>query len=46
MEGLKLCISGRSMVLELCSPLDPRVCSKSISTSRDLCKEVDLFTAL
>ena len=46
MEGLKLCISGRSMVLELCSPLDPRVCSKSISTFRDLSKEVDLFTAL
>ena len=44
-ESPKFWISGRSMVLELCSPRDPLVCSRRISTFSERSEAVDLFTA-
>ena len=42
---LKFWTSGSSMVRELWSPLDPRVCSKRISTFRDCFANEDCLTA-
>ena len=43
--SLKFWTRGRSMVLELCSPRDPLVCSNRTSTLNNWSEALDLFTA-
>ena len=44
--SVKFWTNGNSMVLELCSPLEPLVCSKRISTFNNWSEAADLSIAL